>query len=207
MTAKIIDMTGRRYGSVIGLRQVGPSKWRGLLWHFACDCGREFEASGSEVRRGNITRCPACSMDAKRASKTVHGLSGTPEYRNWCAMKTRCLNPRSHAFAEYGGRGIMVCERWKESFGAFLSDMGERPTPEHTVERKNNSGNYDPGNCVWATRSEQANNKRNNRLISIDGSVKTLAEWSRIVGINESSMRKRLSRGVSGKALLERNAA
>lgn len=203
MTARVIDMTGMRYGSAIAVEIVGPSKRSGLVWKLLCDCGSTFAAAGGEVRRGSVTCCSACAIERKRAAKTTHGLTNSPEYRNWCAMKARCLNPNVRAFANYGARGVSVCERWRDSFDAFLADMGPRPTPQHTVDRwPNNSGDYEPDNCRWATRGTQANNKRNNHLISIDGVTQTLAEWSRVAGMTESGMRRRLRRGVAGKELL-----
>lgn len=123
-------------------------------------------------------------------------------YPVWCAMKRRCENKAAKAYPDYGGRGIKVCDRWRSSFAAFLADIGDRPSSTHTLERKNNDGDYEPGNVVWATHLQQGNNKRNNRLIRIDGTTQTLAEWARVAGITESGMRRRLKNGITGKDLL-----
>lgn len=88
-----------------------------------------------------------------------HGMTKTPEYRAWASMRQRCANPKSARYDNYGGRGISVCDRW-QSFEAFFADMGPRPTSEHSIDRIDNDGNYEPGNCHWATRSEQQQNKR-----------------------------------------------
>ncbi len=202
MPARIVDMTGKRFANVIAVRPAGQNKSRGLTWDFVCDCGAEFQATGSEVRYGRIKSCPSCAAKKKRAATTSHGLSSSPSYRIWSAMKTRCSNPNFVAYAEYGGRGISVCQRWDESFLNFLEDMGERPTPIHTVERNDTNGDYEPSNCRWATPAEQANNKRNNRRIEIEGEIRTLAQWANHVGINESSMRARLAKGITGAQLL-----
>lgn len=117
-------------------------------------------------------------------------------------MKTRCSNPAFNAYAYYGGRGIAVCPRWADSFEAFLEDMGPRPTPLHTIERDDTNGNYEKSNCRWATRREQANNKRNNHRVEIDGTVRTVAQWAEVAGLTESGFRGRLRRGLTGAALL-----
>lgn len=205
MAAKVIDMTGKRYGNVIALRKAGVNATRGYQWEFLCDCGCQFIGTGSEVRYGRITSCPSCAEQRSRAAVTTHGLTKHPLYIVWCGMKARCSNPQTDRFKDYGGRGISVCERWNDSFPAFLSDMGDRPTPEHTLERRNTNGNYEPANCEWATRAQQANNKRNNRSLTINGETKTLAQWASEAGVTESGIRARLRRGVTGAALLEKN--
>jgi hypothetical protein len=202
MAAKVVDMDGSRFGSVVGVSVVGPSKSRGLVWRFLCDCGELFDASGNEVRRGGITSCKKCADAKKAAQKTTHGLCKTPEYRTWSAMKRRCFNHGTEHFAEYGGRGITVCDRW-QSFENFLADMGARPTPKHSIERVDNSGNYEPDNCKWETMIGQSNNKRNNRIIEINGEAMTLAQWSRKSGVNESTIRRRLSVGICGADLIK----
>jgi hypothetical protein len=122
------------------------------------------------------------------------GLNTTREYHTWQAMKDRCLNPNNSGFQGYGGRGIIVCERWRQSFENFLSDMGSCPVGL-TLERKNNNGNYEPGNCKWATRKEQSSNTRWNRQITFNGQTKTLSQWSRLLGISCEGLYLRLKRG------------
>lgn len=116
-------------------------------------------------------------------------------YRSWAAMKSRCLNPNDSSYANYGGRGIRVCVRWMD-FQAFLADMGE-PPPGMTLDRERNDGNYEPGNCRWATKLQQQNNMRSNRLVEFEGRTHTIAEWSRKIGLPTHVIRKRLNRGWS----------
>jgi len=121
----------------------------------------------------------------------------SPEYSTWHAMKRRCFSPQVANYAYYGGRGIGVCERWKESFGAFLADMGPRPSPDHTLDRIDPDADYCPENCRWATRSEQQRNKRNNRLVTLDGESITLAEACERLNLPYKTIQHRLQLGWS----------
>lgn len=204
MSASVVDMTGKRYANVIALRLFGRNASRGCVWSFLCDCGKTFNATGSEVRYGRIKSCPECSAKSRIALVTTHGLANHHLYGVWCGMKSRCNNINHFAYQYYGARGISVCDRWIYSFENFLSDMGDRPTPEHTLERKDSNGNYEPSNCIWATPVVQANNKRNNRFITIDGKTMTIAQWSHESGlVTESGIRSRFRRGVRGTDLLK----
>jgi hypothetical protein len=107
-------------------------------------------------------------------------------------MNDRCTNPQNKVFQSYGGRGIVVCDRWRESFEAFLSDMGPRPSRDHSIERRDNDGPYTPDNCIWATQREQTANRRSNRFMTHDGQTLHLAEWARRTGIGESTLRVRI---------------
>jgi len=125
-------------------------------------------------------------------------------YRSWQSMRTRCLNPHSTQYPAYGGRGITICERWLV-FENFLADMGERPSATHTLDRfPNKNGNYEPGNCRWATPKEQQNNTNKNRIIESQGQRRTMAEWSRSTGIAVSTLFNRLRRGWSDEATVTR---
>ncbi len=116
-----------------------------------------------------------------------HRMTNTPEYRVWSDMRSRCRNPRATSFENYGGRGIKCCAAW-DSFTQFLSDMGVRPTPNHTLERNDVNGNYEPSNCRWATRAEQAANKRNTILVKTDGAVSRIPELASAAGLSRSGM-------------------
>lgn len=115
------------------------------------------------------------------------------EYIVWKAMRKRCKNPNDKDYPNYGGRGIGVCRDW-DSFSVFMADMGKAPTPKHTIDRKDNTKDYCPSNCVWATRKEQANNRRSNRMIEYVGRVKSIAEWSDITGLSQATIKARLDR-------------
>lgn len=124
-----------------------------------------------------------------------HGMRNTPEYQAWVSMIARTSNERWRDYHRYGGRGIRVCGRWRESFEAFYVDVGPRPSPEHSLDRIDVDGHYEPGNVRWATRVEQGRNKRNNRLVTSGGETASLAEWAARVGLRPGTIRMRLERG------------
>jgi hypothetical protein len=126
-----------------------------------------------------------------------HGKSKTAEYGIWVGMLNRCENPENESYGNYGGRGIRVCERWRGSFLAFLEDMGPRPSPGLSINRIDNDGDYEPGNCCWATSREQMRNTRSNALVEHDGETLCIAEWAERYGISPSLLRGRLMAGWS----------
>jgi len=137
--------------------------------------------------------------------KDKHGMSHSPTYSSWEAMIQRCLNTKYHRYKDYGGRGIGVCVQWRD-FKNFLADMGIKPEG-CTLERGNNNGNYEPGNCYWATPKEQALNRNSNKLLGYDGLVKTMLEWAEIKNIKYDTLKGRIRRGWSVKEALERPVA
>lgn len=126
-----------------------------------------------------------------------HGYVRTKVYRTWHGMKARCYNQNNQKYPDYGGRGIKVVKRWREKFENFLEDMGEPPSKNHSIDRINNNGNYCKSNCRWATIEQQANNKRNNRIITYNGKTQTLPRWARETGIDRRTIMKRIGYGWS----------
>lgn len=199
------DMTGKRFGRLTAIS--ADDNCSGVRrWICLCDCGNQVSVSQGSLASGNSKSCGCLRADTIGSLSRTHGhrtdRKRTPEYTAWQCIKERCYNRHNKRYADYGGRGISVCGRWLNSFENFLSDMGMRPSPEHSIERKENSGNYEPDNCVWATRQEQGRNKRNNRLISLNGETHSLVEWSEILGIPYSTLYYRSYEGWSDERVL-----
>jgi hypothetical protein len=192
-----IDLTGQRFGRLVAMEPSQHRTPRGrfkILWTCRCDCGGEAIATVDRLRSGETQSCGCLQRERAAAAHFVHGGKGTDEYLIWKGMRQRCLNPRNPNFRSYGGRGITICERWQASFAAFLADMGPRPSPQHSIDRVNNDGNYEPGNCRWALRVQQLNNHRRSHRITFNGETHTVAEWARLVNIPVNHLAARLGR-------------
>ena len=155
----LIDLTGKRFTS---LTVIGRDKTRGpqIYWRCVCDCGKRTTVVSQSLRVGHSRSCGCQIHTPRRPPKRL-----MPEYSAWNDMKMRCLNKNRPVYPLYGGRGITICGRWKYSFDNFLKDMGLRPSEKHSLDRIDNDGNYEPGNCRWATKAQQMSNRRNTRFV------------------------------------------
>lgn len=169
-------------------------------WHCLCDCGTRKSVRHDHLREGRVRSC-GC-LKTTNPNHTTHGLSHTPEYAIWSKIRGRCLNLTDAAYASYGGRGITLDHRW-DDFAAFYTDMGPRPSHLHEIDRIDNDGPYSPENCRWATKSEQANNKRNTVWIEYRGARLTLTDAVRMTGLRRKTLRQRIYYGWSGERIID----
>ncbi len=181
-----IDMIGRRFGKRVVIASAPTPSWHTkAFWRVRCVCGREDTVLGQALRDGKANQCETCRAQELGERSTTHGHSRvgkiSPTFQSWTAMKTRCLNPAYHHWMLYGGRGIKICDRWlgERGFENFLADMGERPDGKSLDRFPKVSGNYEPGNCRWATPKEQIANQRKHGLIENFTTEELLAELIR----------------------------
>lgn len=211
-----IDLTGRVCGrlAVIGRAE---SRRNAVYWTCRCECGTVKAVASERLRSGATKSCGCLAREVAASVNRKHGLtsggSWAPGYSSWNGMIGRCGNAKDPAFANYGGRGIYVCDRWLDSV-AFFEDVGLPPSREYSIDRIDNNGSYtcgkcsqcqergQPMNCRWATRLEQSCNRRNNRLLTHDGKTLTLKEWCLRTGLKRSTIEARLKRGWSDSLAL-----
>ncbi|TXH19065.1 MAG: hypothetical protein E6R03_01130 [Hyphomicrobiaceae bacterium] len=189
---KLINLEGLRFGKWLVISNGQSNKKGKVLWKCKCDCGTERLVSGGNLRQGLSSSCGCTIVE----NNTKHGLHKHPVYPVWQAMIQRCTNPNSQNFHRYGGRGIGVSDRWKgdQGFPNFLSDMGERPTKNHTIERRNNNEGYCPENCSWETRNAQYYNRSTNSRLTLNGETLTITEWAAKIGISPPNIYARLNK-------------
>lgn len=152
-------MAGQRFGRLFVLGRSDyrrPGRSPGAFWDCRCDCGGMTVVLGASLR-GGLTQSCKCLHDT---FAVTHGATHTSEYKAWESAKARCFQPNHHGFKNYGGRGITMCEEWRNDFPAFLAHVGPRPHPTYSIDRINNNGNYEPGNVRWATKTQQIHNRR-----------------------------------------------
>lgn len=198
------DLTGMQFGRWLVLDYSHAARNSASMWRCRCVCGREKRVSTASLTRGISTSCGCYQAEWAASNVRTHG-EGKPmsaEYRIWASMIGRCGNPNNDHYERYGGRGIQVCDKWRTSYTDFLADMGRKPTSEHSIERRDNDKGYSPSNCYWATRIEQANNKRNNLFVTIAGETKTAAQWARQSGLSSTTIRRRMRLGMIGEAII-----
>lgn len=199
---KPVDLTGQRFGRLVAQSR-GPNAGKGrsakARWYCLCDCGNTTLVYTSALRGGLTTSCGCwrSEVSTKLAGplNRSHGKSATAAFARWIGMRQRCFNPNRKDWHVYGGRGITICERWM-SFENFYADMGD-PPPGMQIERVDNNGNYEPGNCIWATPTQQGRNRRTNRVIRAKGQAKPMSAWAEDIGSADNTIADRLERGWS----------
>jgi len=192
---KPIDMTGHRYGRLQVIEMCGHNKHNQRLWRCMCDCGKTAEVLGFLLRQQQTQSCGCLAKDAIASVNYLHGMAHTAIFKLHHSMMDRCYLKTSHAYKNYGGRGITVCERW-HNFENFYTDMGAKPKGM-TLERINNHGAYSPDNVRWASYKDQANNRRSNVVLEFAGKRQTMQQWCDELGFKIGTVWARLNRGWS----------
>lgn len=188
--------SNQTYGRLTTLECVGVSKDRHKIWKCRCSCGNEKVVSSNDLKSGNTKSC-GCLLRGQKTNY-VHGRHNTRLYRIWQTMKARCKYETHIESTNYHKRGITVCNEWLNSFEIFAEWADSHGYADNlTIDRINTDGNYEPDNCRWVTPKVQCNNKRNNRVLTINGVQKTVTQWSDISGVNRFTIYTRLNRGVS----------
>lgn len=202
MANKFIDLTDHKYGKLKVISFSGKNGSGISTWLCICECGNKITTLSSNLKNGNVRSC-GC-LRAENGRKTVvgiskkHGKSRTSIYRSWQNMKKRCYDIKNKDYYNYGANGVIVCNRWLKSFENFYEDMGDKPSPIHSIDRfPNKFGNYDPNNCRWATDKQQQNNKTNNKIVDYRGELMTVKQLSEKTGVKNKLLYYRLARGLS----------
>lgn len=186
------SMIGQRFGQLVVVETLDVRNHH-QYWLCQCDCGGTAEVPTCRLRRGDAKACHPSSFGDTR----VGGVRRrTKEYRTWAGMLTRCTNPNTRTWRNYGGRGIAVCDRWSASYAAFLADMGRAPTPRHSIDRIDGNGNYEPSNCRWATAKEQRRNTAQKlTAIEFNGETKPVCDWADAIGLPRTALYQRIAKG------------
>lgn len=196
----IKDLTGQKFGRWTVVSQA-DRKHSQTYWNCVCECGKTKSVYSQSLVKGLSMSC-GCARDEETARRNFkHGVCDgchtkqpPRTYNCWRNMKARCQNPNNHKYPIYGGRGIQVCERWQD-FSNFLSDIGECHGNEFSIDRIDNDGNYELGNCRWATMEQQMSNQSTNNLVTFNGETKTVSQWSRQLGIKYGTILRRINSG------------
>lgn len=188
-----IDLTGNKFNSLLVLGKGSRSNDNRIRWRCRCDCGNETLVPTSHLKNGNTKSCGCLRKRIASNMFLKHGHSNDSTYKSWQAMKNRCTNSFTPDYKYYGGRGIKLDNSWY-NFQNFIKDMGEKPTPQHTIERIDNNKGYNKQNCKWATRLEQAQNTSFNRKFIFNGENLTMSEIARRTNIPYDTLRFRINR-------------
>lgn len=191
------DRTGIRRGLMTvlgyaGKRYIGSHSSE---WWAKCDCGTVKKVFTASIDSFQVKSCGCVKRKKDKERYLRHGMVYSPEYAAWSKLKSRCLNASDKAYKYYGGRGIKVCERWACLFENFYEDMGPRPSEKHSIDRINGDGDYEPGNCRWASRTVQNRNRKCNRFIEFNGKTQCISEWEAELGFPPRRVSDRLSKG------------
>lgn len=200
---KVFNIKGDRFGRLSFIENRGRDKWSHRIVLWKCDCGNEKEILYKEVSGGRTSSCGCYRKEVTSSRSKKHGFAGnsnvskrpSAEYSTWVGIKDRCHNENCYAYKYYGKMGIIVCDRWINSFENFLSDMGKKPSKKHSIDRyPDTNGNYEPSNCRWATTPQQARNKNNNVWHEHNGIRLVITDWAKMLNVDCSQLRRKIEK-------------
>lgn len=194
------DLVNQRFGRLTVLSR--NDEITGIRWDCLCDCGGTACVTTRNLKKDRTKSCGCLQKEVVGSLRRTHGLTHSPEYTVWQLMKDRCSNPKNKDFHSYGGRGISVCDRWVNSFENFLCDMGQKPSCQHSIDRINNNGNYEPNNCRWATPVQQAKNQRTNVIVFHGNQIMSLGEFADLIGTTRAALHQRRHRRKLGNPVI-----
>ena len=186
--------TGDVFGELTVIQEAGQNARGKAMVFCRCSCGEPRLVQRANLISGNTISCGHVQRSFAARRQLKHGKRSSAEYAAWTNMRSRCFNKNNRGYAAYGGRGITICSGW-ESFENFFADMGSKPGKEYSLERIDVNGNYEPNNCRWATKKDQANNRRTNRLLTFGDITDTVARWCEALQVPEYVVRWRLKKG------------
>lgn len=193
---KLINLKGQKFGRLIVIKRVENNQHGKLQWLCECNCGQRKVIMGNNLKRSNTQSCGCLRTERRLKHGHTIGTTRSKTHQVWQHIKQRCLNMNNPDYYNYGARGIMVCNRWKNSFKNFLKDMSEKPI-NHQIDRIDNNGNYCKSNCRWVTSKINNRNRRNNHLITYDNKTRCLSAWAEEIGMNKTTLRDRIIAGWS----------
>lgn len=201
---KFKDVSGQRFGRLTALYRLNNYHKNGVYWLCVCDCGNLSEVLSTNLYRNHTTSCGCLQKDTISKIAKKHGKTGTKLYSTWKRIKRFCYNINVKKYKHYGGRGITMCDEWKNDFQAFYDWAMTNGYQEGlTIDRINVNGNYEPTNCRWATMKQQERNRTNNKYININGDIRCLSEWCETLGLKYSTVQSRLRYGWNIQRALE----
>lgn len=187
------DITGMRFGRYTVIERVENDKHGNAVWLCRCDCGKEKKVIGASLRKGVVVSCGCYHKEKLKQTQTTHGESKSRLFEIWRCMKSRCYNKNHKNYDYYGGRGIIVCEDWKNNYVAFAEWARNNGYAENlTIDRIDVDGNYEPSNCRWVSRKEQMENTRVSHIYTINGESKCLSEWCKVYNVPHERVRSRV---------------
>lgn len=187
---RFVNITGKQFGYLLAIHYIPKGKWL-----VKCYCGTEKIVQTGHLLGGNTKSCGCLQKDLMRQKSKKHGMWESKEYSTWSSMKQRCYNSKNLFYKDYGGRGIRICDRWKDSFENFFADMGKKPTPKHSIDRIDVNGNYEPSNCRWATPLQQGFNQRKVIVVEFKGEKVRLLDLCKEYNKDFTTVRYRMKRG------------